>query len=96
MDPRYYAQGSSSQYPPQYQDGAGSGQQVVPAEAQAVTHYIRALYQNPSHQVAPPTQAPAFFAKAQKDIMDAKHKLEQMLLINQQQAEIAAATQTIP
>ncbi|KAF8607678.1 hypothetical protein BDV93DRAFT_519695 [Ceratobasidium sp. AG-I] len=96
MDPRYYAQGSSSQYSPQYQDGAGSSQQLVPAEAQAVTHYIRALYQNPSHQVAPPTQAPAFFAKAQKDIMDAKHKLEQMLLINQQQAEIAAATQTIP
>jgi hypothetical protein len=91
MDPaQYYSQTSSSQYPNQYQDdGRNHRLQVVPVDNQAIHQYINELYQNPSPVVAPPTNDPAFFAKAQHDMMHVKHKLEYMMLVNQQQAEMA-------
>lgn len=86
----YYSQASSSQYPNQYQgDGGANRLSLVPVNQQAVQQYFTRLYHNPSMAVAPPSNDPAFFTKSQNDLLNAKHKIEQMMLINQQQAEMA-------
>jgi hypothetical protein len=93
MDPgRHYRQGASS-YPAQYQDHGANNQQLVPADPSAVSEYLRSLYENTSHQVTAPTNDPAFFERARQEILEAKHKTEHMLLVIQQQSEIAAMVQ---
>lgn len=90
---QYYSQASSSQYQNQYEEDARANlMQVAPVDTQAINRYINDLYRNPSHSVAPPSNDPAFFAKTQHDLMNVKHRLEQMLLVNQQQAEVARMT----
>ncbi|CAE6527349.1 unnamed protein product [Rhizoctonia solani] len=93
MDPsRYYAQsGPSSQYPQhQYQDNdRGNQMQVSPVDNQTVQQYITHLYRNPMSTNSGPTNDPAFYAKAHEDLFNAKHRIEQMLLLNQQHAERA-------
>ncbi|KAJ1308568.1 hypothetical protein OPQ81_004267 [Rhizoctonia solani] len=93
MDPsQYYTQqGLSSQlHQAQYQGIERQNQmQISPVDNQAIRQYIHELYQNPTLAKSGPTNDPAFYAKAQQDLLSVKHKLEQMLLANQQHAELA-------
>lgn len=91
MDPgRHYRR----DYSAQYQDHGTNNQQLVPADPNAVSEYLRSLYENTSHQVIAPTNNPAFFDRARQEILEAKHKTEQMLLVIQQQSELAAMGQS--
>ncbi|CAE6454655.1 unnamed protein product [Rhizoctonia solani] len=100
MDPsRYYAPaGSSTHYnQPHQQDNERTNQmQVAPLDNRAVQQYIEGLYRNPASVKSGPTNDPAFYAKAQQDLLNVKHKLEQMLLVNQQHAELAQMSTQIP
>ncbi|KDN40842.1 hypothetical protein RSAG8_07860, partial [Rhizoctonia solani AG-8 WAC10335] len=90
MDPRYYTQpGPSSHYPQQPDNDPANQMQVTPLDNQAVHQYIEDLYRNPTRMKSGPTNDPAFYSKARHDLLGIKHRLEQMLLVNQQQAELA-------
>ncbi|CAE6435961.1 unnamed protein product [Rhizoctonia solani] len=100
MDPsRYYAQaGPSSQYPQLHQqdNDRANQMQVAPLDNRSIQHYIEGLYRNPTGVKSGPTNDPTFYAKAQQDLLNVKHRLEQMLLVNQQHAELAQMSTQIP
>ncbi|QRV87567.1 hypothetical protein RhiJN_15585 [Ceratobasidium sp. AG-Ba] len=90
MDPaQYYSQNPSS-HPNQHQAHGGNNQQLVRADPNVVSEYIRSLYSNPTqYQLAAPTNDPAFYQLAQQMVLEKKHKMEQMLLAIQQQSELS-------
>ncbi|KAG9103226.1 hypothetical protein FRC06_011696 [Ceratobasidium sp. 370] len=90
MDPAWYSTQGASAHP----DYGGNNQQLVADDPNAVQDYLRALYQNPSHQILAPTNNPAFFDKARQGILEAKHKTEQMLLALRQQEEMTRLLNT--
>ncbi|KAF8759838.1 hypothetical protein RHS01_01949 [Rhizoctonia solani] len=100
MEPsRHYSQpGMSTQYAqqPQPDSTRGSQMQVIPVGNRAVQQYINRLYHNPTQMQAGSSNDPGFYAKAHKDMVEMKHKLEQMILANQQHAEIANVSNQIP
>ncbi|CCO26536.1 hypothetical protein BN14_00561 [Rhizoctonia solani AG-1 IB] len=56
---------------------------------QAMQQYLNGLYRNPTQTQIGPSNDPGFYAKAQQDMLTMKHRIEQMLLANQQCAEVA-------